>query len=195
MTNGVQRIFRTLIDDSRNGRWAQWWLWAAIVFFTYDIAHEVYREGFGLEPAFESITVVAILSMLYSEWRRNERLNVDLGEALADSERAHADVKKLSGEFSNYVHGALAGWGFSKSEQEIAWLLLKGFTFAEIANLRGVQERTVRQQATAIYAKSGCKSRNEFLAYFIEDLLGVESAPAKADAAQAGVSASGQSPE
>ena len=193
MNNPIARwLLPTGEREGSAGRWAQWWLWVVLAFFAYDIAHEFYVEGFGFEPVFESITVVAILSLLRAEWQRNQRLHVDLGEARADSERAQAGVQKLSGEFSAYVHGAFAGWGFSRSEQEIAWLLLKGFSFAEVAGLRGVQERTVRQQATAIYAKSGCKNRNEFLAHFIEDLLGVEATPAKVDTADAATAAAAE---
>ena len=159
-------------------RWAQWWLWAVLVFFTYDIVHDFYVDGLDLELVVEALTVIAMLTLLHSEWRRNQRLYVDLGEALADTERAQAGVRKLSGEFSEYVRGVFARWNLSRSEHEIAWLLLKGFPFAEIATLRGVQERTVRQQATAIYAKSGCKNRSEFVAHFIEDLLAGETVSA-----------------
>ena len=159
-------------------RWAQWWLWAVLAFFTYDIAHDFYVDGLDLELVVEAVTVIAMLTLLHAEWRRNQRLHNDLGEALADTERAQAGVRKLSGEFSEYVRGVFGRWNLSRSEQEIAWLLLKGFPFAEIATLRGVQERTVRQQATAIYAKSGCKNRSEFVAHFIEDLLAGETVSA-----------------
>ena len=63
-------------------------------------------------------------------------------------------------------------WGFSKSEQEIALLLLKGLSFKEIASIRNRQEKTVRQQASAIYRKSGVMGRYEFSAWFFEDMLG-----------------------
>jgi DNA-binding CsgD family transcriptional regulator len=154
------------------------WLWFSVAFFCYEIPHDFYEDGISIELIAEATTVFALLVLLHAEWERNQRLNADLGEARADTVRAQAGVQRLSGQFSEYVRAAFERWAFSKSEQEIAWLLLKGFPFAEIATLRGVQERTVRQQATAIYAKSGCKNRNEFLAYFIEDLLAGEAVPA-----------------
>jgi DNA-binding CsgD family transcriptional regulator len=145
-------------------RWALWWLAATLLVFGYDIYHDATHEGFDLHLLLEAVMFIAVTAILVVEWRRNTRLSSSLHAAKARNRR-------LSGEFSDYVRAAFAGWGFSKSEQEIAWLLLKGFTFAEIAGLRSVQEKTVRQQASAIYAKSGCKNRNEFLAQFIQDLL------------------------
>lgn len=44
---------------------------------------------------------------------------------------------------------------------EIAWLMLKGYSFKEIAALREVKEKTIRQQASSIYSKSG--SNNQFI--------------------------------
>ena len=167
--------------DAWLGRWAQRWIWVVLLFFIYDIAHDFYSGGFDVELVVEGLTVLAMLWLLHAEWKRNQRLRQDLGSARADTARAEAGVQKLSGQFSEYVRAAFRRWSLSRSEQEIAWLLLKGFPFAEIAELRGVQEKTVRQQATAIYAKSGCKNRNELVAHFIEDLLvgdaGVEFEP------------------
>ena len=61
-------------------------------------------------------------------------------------------------------------WGLSNAELELGWMILKGLQFKEIAGARGTSERTVRQQAQAIYAKSGLPNRSEFSAHFLEDL-------------------------
>ncbi len=37
--------------------------------------------------------------------------------------------------------------------------------------LRGTSEKTIRQQASSIYQKSGLPSRHAFSAWFIEDFL------------------------
>ena len=44
-------------------------------------------------------------------------------------------------------------------------------TLFEISEMRQVKEKTVRQQATQIYAKSGYAGRHELAAHFIEDLM------------------------
>ncbi len=62
-------------------------------------------------------------------------------------------------------------WKLSEGEADVALLMLKGLTFKEIAGMRGSLETTVRQQATAVYRKSGLASRSELGAFFLEDLL------------------------
>lgn len=157
-------------------RWAFWWLLAMLFFFGYDIFHDALSQGWDFHVVLEALTFCAVTAVLIGEWRRNSRLSIHL-------EAASSYGQRLSGQFSDYVRSAFERWSFTKTEQEVAWLLLKGFTFAEIAAFRGVQEKTVRQQASGIYAKSGCKSRNEFLALFIQDLLEAEHLPEEAGAA------------
>ena len=60
---------------------------------------------------------------------------------------------------------------FSPSECEVALLFLKGLSSREIADLRGVVDKTIRAQATSIYQKSGLAGRTELSAFFLEDLL------------------------
>jgi len=62
-------------------------------------------------------------------------------------------------------------WQLTKSEKEVGLLLLKGYSLKEIALLRGTAEKTIRQQASSIYQKSGVSGRHAFSAWFIEDLL------------------------
>jgi DNA-binding NarL/FixJ family response regulator len=44
----------------------------------------------------------------------------------------------------------------------------------EISEAREVKEKTIRQQATSVYAKSGCAGRHELVARFIEDLMSID---------------------
>ncbi len=62
-------------------------------------------------------------------------------------------------------------WQLTSSEQEVTLALLKGLSFREIAELRDTREKTVRQQATGVYKKSGVSGRHELAAWFFEDLL------------------------
>jgi DNA-binding CsgD family transcriptional regulator len=144
-------------------RWPVW-LFLITVFFVYDLVLDILAGEVDAHLLVEAIVFIICAVVLVAEWRRNSRLGMHLASARASNQ-------KLSGQFTEYVHGALASWRLSNSEQEIAWLILKGFSFAEIASIRGVQEKTARQQATAIYAKSGCRNRSEFVAHFIQDLL------------------------
>lgn len=80
-----------------------------------------------------------------------------------------ASDKNHAGERTE-IADQMISWGFSSAELEIGWMILKGLQFKEIAAARGTSERTVRQQAQAIYLKSGLANRSEFSAHFLEDL-------------------------
>lgn len=62
-------------------------------------------------------------------------------------------------------------WGLSPAEREVALLLLKGYSSKEIATHLDKSERTVRQQSSAVYKRSGLGGRAELSAFFLEDLL------------------------
>ena len=62
-------------------------------------------------------------------------------------------------------------WQLTPGEQEVGLLLLKGLSLKEIAALRDTAEKTVRQQASAIYKKAGVSGRHTFAAWFMEDFL------------------------
>ena len=62
-------------------------------------------------------------------------------------------------------------WDLTPAEREVALLLLKGLSHKEAARVRGVSERTVRQQAREVYRKAGLAGRSELSAFFLEDLL------------------------
>jgi DNA-binding CsgD family transcriptional regulator len=81
---------------------------------------------------------------------------------------------RLSGELLAAMRRQFSEWGLSPTESDVALLLIKGLSMKEVSAARGVKEKTVRQQATAIYAKSGCAGRHELVARFIEDLMGIK---------------------
>lgn len=108
-----------------------------------------------------------------------------LGSRHAELRRAHEEVaqaKKLASEWqsraaafrqglTDAISQQLQEWNLSASEQEICFLLLKGFSLQEISELRQTSERTVRQQASNIYKKSGLSGRVQLAAFFLEDFL------------------------
>ena len=59
----------------------------------------------------------------------------------------------------------------TQAEMEVGMLMLKGFSHPEIADVRAASERTIRDQARAVYRKSGLARRSELSAFFLEDLL------------------------
>ncbi len=93
--------------------------------------------------------------------KQNDKNKKQPEQYVLDARKKLADV--ISQQFSD--------WGLSPSEKEVGWLLLKGLSLQEIANLRETKEKTVRQQASSIYKKAGINGRHTFSAWFIEDIL------------------------
>lgn len=87
----------------------------------------------------------------YVQWQNKSRTNA-------------AEIRKLIDE--QFDH-----WALSAGEKDVALLLIKGLAMKEIADIRQTQEKTVRQQATSIYKKSGLSGRQELAAFFLEDIL------------------------
>ena len=89
--------------------------------------------------------------------------------ALLDSHETA--LAAASGALAEVIEAQFAEWRLTPAEREIGMLALKGFDIAEIAQLRGAAQGTVRAQMTSIYSKSGMSGRAQFAAYFVEDLL------------------------
>lgn len=139
---------------------------ATIVVFSSDLYEEFTSEtqGFEVHHIFEFTMVVGLGWLLWLEIEAGVRLRAALG-------RERAQVSRLSGELGRHVERCFSSWQLTAAEREVAWLLLKGFSFAEIAGLREVKEKTLRQQASSIYAKAGVSGRSELAASFLEDVM------------------------
>lgn len=86
-------------------------------------------------------------------------------------------IAHLSEEFIRSIDAEFSRWNLSRSEKEIALLLIKGLSMKEIATIRNASESTVRQQASQIYKKSDLGGRMELSAYFLDDLLALSKLP------------------
>ena len=86
-------------------------------------------------------------------------------------------ISHLSDEFLSHIDQQFNDWHFSRSEKEIALLLIKGLSMREIADIRGSNENTVRQQSSQIYKKSSLGGRMELSAFFLDDLLALSKLP------------------
>ena len=82
-----------------------------------------------------------------------------------------ADLASHFQELGAAIQSQFVDWGFTRAEQDVGLLLLKGFSHKEIARLRNTSEATIRQQATALYQKAGLSGRAALSAYFLEELL------------------------
>jgi DNA-binding CsgD family transcriptional regulator len=125
-----------------------------------------------------SILLTAIVIAGYL-WRRgfaelkksNRALGVLMEEARLDAERWKEESSTLMKGLGAAIESQFERWKLSAAEGEVGLLLIKGLSHKEIAEIRNTTEKTVRQQATAVYQKANVAGRAELAAFFLEDLL------------------------
>ncbi|MEL6582558.1 MAG: helix-turn-helix transcriptional regulator [Pseudomonadota bacterium] len=79
-------------------------------------------------------------------------------------------LKTARGAFHDLMMERFSDWHLTPSERDVALLILKGMTTAEVAALRGAAEGTVKSQSSAIYRKAGVANRAQLISSFIEEL-------------------------
>lgn len=116
--------------------------------------------------------IFIIYQLKLSIIKTNKLSDIQKNAALISEENSalKRQLQKLSGEFYQIVNLQMDEWKFSNGEKDIGKLIMKGLSMKEIAEIRDTSESTVRQQATTLYRKANVHSRQEFIAYFLEDL-------------------------
>ena len=139
---------------------------SAILFFAYDLFADALYEGEFGSPHFiiELVVFLAVSMALVIGMRDLRRLRVRL-------DREEKRNRALAGALADGINEQMDEWRLTRSEKEVAWLIIKGYRFSEIADARGVKESTTRLQATSLYAKAGVSGRAEFVAEIIQPLL------------------------
>ncbi|NVJ49848.1 MAG: LuxR family transcriptional regulator [Gammaproteobacteria bacterium] len=155
-----------------------------IVFFTLLVAFnivDIYSdllEGSSLTHIIEESIMVAIFLSIIAVLVRKllasqQKIQAIRGE-LHNIQRLHQQqseaMQQSRKDYSATISEQFSQWQLTDSEQEIGFLLLKGLSLSEIALLRGVKEKSTRQQASNIYGKAGVSGRHEFAGWFFEEI-------------------------
>ncbi|SEG81048.1 helix-turn-helix transcriptional regulator [Marinobacterium lutimaris] len=121
------------------------------------------------------IFALLFLLTLFMNTRLQTKCNAELKKELvkvkAESAKASQQLVAARRTFGEAVVKQFSDWSFTDSETEVALFTLKGLTAKEIANLRNASEKTVRNQLTSIYKKSGTAGKLGFIAWFMEGLM------------------------
>lgn len=80
-------------------------------------------------------------------------------------------VEVATGHYETHLLDLFRAWRLSPSEQEVTVYAMKGFSNAEIADLRSTTASTVKSQMNAIYRKSGLANRQQLISFLVEELL------------------------
>lgn len=102
---------------------------------------------------------------------RLEKEMTDFTDFKKEAELWKVESRKYLDGLSKAIDQQLTKWKLTTAEKEVAFLLLKGMSLKEIADIRNTAEKTARVQSMAIYSKSGLAGRSELSAFFLEDLL------------------------
>ncbi|MEM6617639.1 MAG: helix-turn-helix transcriptional regulator [Pseudomonadota bacterium] len=134
----------------------------------------------------EIITSIFGLPALPLRWETRELIEIGASLGLifgafagvllarrSDKERSRAvSARRItSGQFADVVSDHFKEMDLTDAETEVAWLLLKGMSILEIAQIRKTREGTVRAQCTAIYKKAGVTGKSQLVAQLVEDVL------------------------
>ncbi len=112
------------------------------------------------------------LNQLLSHYRgKIKQSEKSIQQFQQQAEQWREKAKSILDGLALQIDHQFSQWQFTPAEKEVALLLIKGLSQKEIAAIRQVQEKTIRQQATAIYKKSALSGRSELAAFFLEDLL------------------------
>jgi DNA-binding NarL/FixJ family response regulator len=138
-----------------------------------------YREGTAARHLLSEASVMALalvgVAALWQQVRATRRLaaelTVNLETARREAARFREEARDALRGLGDAIDQQFGRWGLTPAEREVGLLLLKGLSHKEVAQARATSETTIRQQALAIYRKSGLRSRSELSAFFLEDLL------------------------
>ena len=166
--------------DSRTRAWALVAVVAGIVLFL-GLEWMEEPELTPLELALELFDIVpvvltsvgVVLLFRVTAQQRDEHLKVirDLEIARVQGQRWRAEARSHLNGLGVAIEEQFSRWNLTEAEREVALLLLKGLSSKEVAAVRAVSERTIREQARSIYAKTGLTGRAALSAFFLEDLL------------------------
>lgn len=139
----------------------------AAIFFIFNGIGEVYRDvgkpGFIVSVS-EAVVAIALLIGIGVSAANLQRL-VRLGR------ERDAALSMAQGAFGDVVAQKFDEWKLSPTERDVALLSIKGYSIAEIAEMRGAARGTVRSQLSQVYAKAEVGGQPMLAALFIERLL------------------------
>ncbi len=150
---------------------------AIAVLMLADMADDLRSASDPLHLALEAAVVVLAAVGVWALWREvfaaraaARALTRDLATAQADAERWRTEARDALRGLGDAIVHQFERWDLTAAERGVGMLMLRGLSHKEIAQARDTSERTVRQQALAVYRKAGVRGRAELSAYFLAGL-------------------------
>jgi DNA-binding CsgD family transcriptional regulator len=118
-----------------------------------------------------SVGMVLLFQVSQRQHGEHAKVIRDLEIARIQGQRWRSEARSHLNGLGQAIDEQFSRWNLTDAEREVALLLLKGLSTKEIAAVRAASDRTVREQARAIYTKTGLTGRAALSAFFLEDLL------------------------
>jgi putative tricarboxylic transport membrane protein len=112
-----------------------------------------------------------------------QELSQEVEQRSREAQQRVQDIAAIRVGMNVQIEREFERWGLTCAERGVAHLTLKGLRLKDIARARNTSDRTVRQQAQAIYRKAGLDGRTDLSAYFLESVLGGSELGPEADLA------------
>lgn len=159
------------IEPRRLRRWEIAGFVAIAILMAWDLGVD-YAEGTGwAHIAVELVILLIAAGGALLIWRQLRETRRRLTAARQEARQWREENRELMEGLGAAIARQFERWELSAAEKEIGFLLLKGLSHKEIANLRQTSERTVREQGRAVYRKSGLQGRAAFSAFFLENVM------------------------
>lgn len=135
--------------------------------FLYDAVSDLVVDGLlnSFQTMIELIAACAMIGSVVVEFSALQKMQ-------SQRTRLERSLQIAKGKMQTVIDTYFTDWGLTPAEMDVAILAIKGFSIAEISNLRQAQEGTVKTQLTSIYKKAGVTGRNQLGSLLIEDLMG-----------------------
>lgn len=138
------------------------------VLFMIDLLSETILRQEGRADVYhitlESVLIVCLVASIVFEWQAGKKL-------LRRTNMLQGNLDNASKAVFQVVEAHFDSWGLTPSERDVAGFVVKGMTTAEIAELRGCSEATVKAHLNAVYRKSGSVNRAGMLSNVIDSLI------------------------
>lgn len=167
------------MEDSRKATWMIL-VWSGVfaVLVAMDLVNDYQSGSSGRHLVLEGVLLAfsggVFVMGVWQLTRARQQVTVlqsDLDRVRHEKEQWKRETHQLLAGLSQKIEDQFNFWKLTPAEQEVGFLLLKGISLKEIAEIRQTQLKTVQQQSQSIYQKTGLASRSELAAFFLEDLL------------------------
>lgn len=118
-----------------------------------------------------AVGMVRLTDRVRQQHEEHQLMIRDLESARLEGRQWRDNMRELLRGLSQGINAQFDQWGLTSAEREVGLLILKGLSYKEIAVMRDVSEKTVRQQAHVIFRKGRLSGRAALSAFFLEDLL------------------------